>query len=111
MLGERNGRLQYFVGGMGITTGFQYNCQVRTQFPGVPAAHRNYRKKVRVYGEDDMCPDCRLGDLQSTLDEVDYRLNPDTEALGWARVADAISMETTPIEVSGDEEDDMQEES
>ena len=38
-------------------------------------------------------------------------MNPDTEALGWARVADAISMETTPIEVSGDEEDDMQEES
>ena len=33
-----------------------------------------------MYGEDDMCPDCRLGDLQSTLDEVDYRLNPDTEA-------------------------------
>ena len=57
-----------------------------------------------MYGEDDMCPDCRLGDLQSTLDEVDYRLNPDTEALGWDRVADAISMETTPIEVSGDEE-------
>ena len=53
MLGERNGRLQYFVGGMGITTGFQYNCQVRTQFPGVPAAHRHYRKRVRVYGEDD----------------------------------------------------------
>ena len=47
----------------------------------------------------------------TTNNEVDYRLNPDTEALGWARVADAISMETTPIEVSGDEEDDMQEES
>ena len=56
-----------------------------------------------------MCPDCRLGDFQSTLDKVDYRLNPDTEALGWDRIADAISMEITPIEVYGDEEDDMQE--
>ena len=68
-------------------------------------------KVMRMYGEDDMCPNCRQGDLQSTLDEVDYRLNPDTEALGWDRVADAVSMETTPIEVSGDEENDMQGES
>ena len=66
-------------------------------------------KFIRRFGEEDMCPDCRLGDFQSILDKIDYRLNPDTEAQGWDRVADAISMDITPIEVSGDEEDDMQE--
>ena len=50
------------------------------------------------------------------LDALDYQLNPDTEALGWARLADAISpLEVTPItdasagEAADDQEGDEEE--
>ena len=71
---------------------------------------------LSAYGEVDLCAACRQADMQAKLDALDYQLNPDTEALGWARLADAISpLEVTPItdasagEAADDQEGDEEE--
>ena len=46
------------------------------------------------------CPDCLLAGLDASFDEVDYRLSPDTEALGWSRLNDALTVEETIMDES-----------
>ena len=58
------------------------------------------------FGEVEKCSECLQADRQAMLDEADYRLNPDTEALGWARIADAISFQTTLIGQPAEQEDE-----
>ena len=61
---------------------------------------------VRLYGEAEQCLPCLVGGLQATLEGLDYQLNPDTEALGWSRLANAITVEETVIGQSADQEDE-----
>lgn len=61
---------------------------------------------VRFYGEVEQCPPCLVGGLQATLEELDYQLNPDTEALGRSRLDNAITVEETLIGQSADQGDE-----
>ena len=58
---------------------------------------------VRLYGEVEQCPPCLVGGLQATLEGLDYQLNPDTEALGWSRLDNAITLEETVIRQSAEQ--------
>ena len=59
-----------------------------------------------MYGESKQCTPCLEGGLQETLEGLDYQLNPDTEALGWSRLANAITVEETVIGQSADQGDE-----
>lgn len=60
---------------------------------------------VRFLGEIEQCPPCLAEGLQTTLEELDYRLNPDTESLGWSRLDNAITAEEIIIGQSAEQGD------
>ena len=61
---------------------------------------------LRVYGESKKCPDCEEKAFQDLLEEIDYRLNPDTRDLGRERIDSAISTEWTRIPIVEDSEEE-----
>ncbi len=60
---------------------------------------------VRMHGEVEQCPPCLTEGVQTILEELDYQLNPDTESLGWSRLANAITVEETVIGQSAEQRD------
>ena len=54
---------------------------------------------LEVYGDQEMCPECKSSAFEKTLDDIDYRMNPDTRALGFERIENAISFEQYEITI------------
>ena len=74
--------------------------------------HRNppdftIERFVRFHGEFKQCPSCLIEDTQAMLQELDYQLNPDTESLGWSRLANAITVEETVTVQSAEQGDEQ----
>ncbi|MCY4554785.1 MAG: hypothetical protein OXF79_00035 [Chloroflexi bacterium] len=62
---------------------------------------------VRFHGEFEQCPPCLAEGLHEMLEELDYQLNPDSEALGWSRLDNAITLEETVISQSAEQGDEV----
>lgn len=58
------------------------------------------------FGEVDQCPPCIQEGMQAILDEIDYQLGPDTAALGWNRIADAITFGGGIIGLPAEQDDE-----
>lgn len=52
---------------------------------------------LKPYGNQEKCPECLTQDFRDLSDEIDYRTNPDTEALGLTRFSDATTVFTKEV--------------